>query len=94
MATAVGFTGANVVFECPDNIKDCYDIEAHADGRQVTTCWRLTEAELREVARTGVVWQVVMGQGIHPSYLTGEAPVIDGKIAKGEPVLKRRIHGG
>jgi hypothetical protein len=90
MATAVGFEGANVVFRAPQGMSqdECYDLQSFSDGQQVISCWRLTEEELSEIARTGVVWLSVMGRTLPPVSVSGAALVhIDGVPARAEPSL-------
>lgn len=38
------------------------------------SCWQLTEQELFEVQRTGIVWLMVWGQGHPPVCVVGEKP--------------------
>lgn len=90
MAEGVGFEGANVVYQAPPGDEDCYDLAVFSDGQCVVSCWRLTEEELAEVARTGVVWVKVQGTALPPMLIHGEALVhIGDRPAKAEPVLPR-----
>lgn len=47
-----------------------------SDGR-VTCCWRLSEAELAEVQRTGVIWHQIetFGSALQPQLLSTEKPI-------------------
>ncbi len=90
MATAVGFEGANTVYRAPRGMSqaECYDLQSFADGEQIISCWRLTRAEIAEIARTGVVWLSVMGQALPPVLVSGTALVlIDGAPSRPEPAL-------
>lgn len=91
MAQSVGFEGANVVYQAPEGGDNCVDLETYSDGKQVISCWRLSEAEIGEVVRTGVVWVRVIGDRIYPMFVSGEALLtVDDRPARAEPVLPRR----
>lgn len=91
MAQGVGFEGANMVFQAPKGAKDCVDLQVHNDGRQIISCWRLTKEELSEIAKTGVVWISIQGQGMAPIYISGEALMkVGDRPAKAEPILPTR----
>jgi len=95
MANAVGFEGADTVFRAPKGKEDrVHDLECFMpdDRSEIVSCWRLTEAKLAEVATTGVVWLHIMGGGMPPVYVSGEALVqINGRPAKAEPIIPRRV---
>ena len=43
-----------------------------------TSCWKLTEEELAEVAQTGLIWLTVLGDG-HPAvFVMGTRPDFQG----------------
>lgn len=91
MAQGVGFEGANVVYQAPKGDDNCVDLETFADGQQIISCWRLSEEELAEVARTGVVWVSVVGTVLIPLYVSGTALLTVGdRPARAEPVLPKR----
>lgn len=91
MGQGVGFEGANVVFQAPKGATDCVDLQVCMNSEQIISCWRLSKAELEEVAKTGVVWVSIQGQGMPPIYISGEALMTVGdRPAKAEPVLPTR----
>ena len=75
MSEPIEFEGQNHVWE--KSGADADDLPCFRDkvvGENIS-CWRLNEAELAEVARTGVVWLHVWGQ--HPPvFVAGEDPFI------------------
>ena len=90
MSQAVGFEGANVLYRAPESMsqEECYDLQAFTDGAQIISCWRLTQEELAEVARTGVVWLSVRGGVQPPVLVSGAALVLIGdQPARAEPVV-------
>jgi len=91
MAVGVDFQGANFTFLAPAGMEgEVYDLHGFRDERCFVSCWRLSEDELAEVARTGVVWLRTEGQRFSPSLVSGTALVtIDGAPAKAEPVMVR-----
>ena len=91
MASGVGFEGANRVYQAPPGDTNCVDLETYANGEQVISCWRLSEDEIAEVVRTGVVWVSVPGDSIYPMHVSGEALLtINDQPAKAEPVMPRK----
>lgn len=93
MARGVGFEGANFVFEAPPGDNNCVDLETFIDAKNgaVISCWRLSDEELDEVKRTGVVWISVQSIPIPPITVSGHALVLIGdRPAKAEPVLPKR----
>ena len=93
MAIPVGFEGCNSLLTAPTGQEhDVGDLPTFVCGEIncVTSCWRLSEEELAEVAATGVVWFRAAGRTHPPVQVSGQALVlIDGKPAKAEPVLTR-----
>ena len=94
MAVAVGFEGANTVFQAPKGKEETvHDLECFqpADKSQIVSCWRLSKEEIEQVNQTGVVWLRIMGNGMPPVYVSGEALVlVEGRPARAEPVIPRR----
>lgn len=90
MAKAVGFEGANKIFRAPPDDPECTDLETFQHDAGIVSCWRLTEEELEEVNKTGVVWLQVFGKGTPPVCVSGLALCqIDGRPARAEPVLPK-----
>ncbi|MDH3232222.1 MAG: DUF2203 domain-containing protein [Alphaproteobacteria bacterium] len=74
----------------PDSMTpdQCVDLPVFRDGRQIISCWRLTEDELAQIAETGCVWLSVLGIGTPPVCIMGHSPVtVDGQPAVGEPYI-------
>jgi len=66
MAIPIKFDGCNCTLAPPATIvglkPSAGHTDAYSDGKQVVTCWRLSSAELLEVAQTGLIWLIVAGQ--------------------------------
>ena len=76
------FPQANRTFTAPKEMPDCRDLHVHvgthASGREIMTSkWRLTKEEMREIAITGTVWLTIMGRGHPPVALTIKDPWLD-----------------
>lgn len=74
MALPWDFQESNLVLMPPEGSEpgECVPLPTRRtpDGR-ITSCWKLTDAELEEIARTGVVWlSVWSGHTAPPVYLT------------------------
>lgn len=89
MANAVGFEGANFVFAAPKGQEHrVHDLEVARFDDHSVSCWRLTDEELEEVKRTGVVWLRTDGLGMYPIYVSGKALVLIGdRPSKAEPYI-------
>ena len=86
----VGFEGALTVMRAPPNMSQeaCCDMPVAADGVQVISCWRLDEADMAEIQRTGVVWLAVLGATTPPVKLTVHtSDLFDGHQPQAEPFL-------
>lgn len=97
MAEPVGFEGADLLLNPAEGDEDRVrqlPVFVAPDG--LVSCWRLTEDELKEVAKTGVVWLKVCAAPPPPVLLSGMALVEihkpDGSVraAKAEPVIPLR----
>jgi hypothetical protein len=70
MAYGVNFTGANKVFGPPAGDEDRVDaLPAMSNGRFVTTCWKLSDEELSEVNKTGLVFHTVLSSTLAPVFI-------------------------
>lgn len=95
MGTPVGFEGAtNVIYGSGQTTRD---LPCHRGDGVVTSCWRLTPAELADVAATGVVWVAVHTYAqVSPMFVTGHAlmeainPDGSARASKAEPILTRK----
>lgn len=66
MPEPIPFRGQNAELGRGDNSKEVMSLpirrQVHPDvGAMCISCWRLTETELKEIMRTGVVWVGVAG---------------------------------
>ena len=99
MANAVDFQGSNCQLKAPlglitERRTPVADIPAHNDKRQIITCWRLTEDELKEVVRTGAVWMSVKGQIMNTAYVSGIALVqVSGIPSEAGPYVEPKVAG-
>jgi len=93
MAKGVKFEGSNVELKPPiglvaNRMGHVENIPAHNDGTQIITCWRLSDEEMQEVMRTGVVWLSVAGQSMNTLRISGEALVrVAGRPSVAEPYV-------
>ena len=94
MATPVGFEGANDLLRAPPNT-DCRDLEIYRNNDGITSCWRLTEKEIEEVVKTGVIWIHAVGVTHPPIFISGHALVLIGdRGAKAEKIIPIATKGG
>jgi hypothetical protein len=80
MAFPASFDESNAVLGAPPGMSEedctCLSIlRASQNGAPVViSCWRLTQAELEEINRTGRVWLGIMGVTMPPAWIAGEKP--------------------
>ena len=90
MANPVDFDGVNFTFNATPEMRGVVkDLHVCKTEFGSISCWRLTQAELDEVARTGVVWLTVAAHGMVPVHVSGAAQVVDasGNPARAEPYI-------
>ena len=90
MADPVGFEGANGIMMRPPDMtpEECRDLTVWRDGKQIISCWRLTEDELKTVRETGVVWLSILGNAMPPVCIAGKDMLqIHGREPKAEPAI-------
>jgi hypothetical protein len=84
--TPVTFPEQNNEFKKPSDLTDdqCASLPVwqgaiqFPDGLKlpaIVSCWRLSEEELEEIKRTGVVWLSVIGTGTPPVCVFAENPL-------------------
>jgi len=89
MANPVGFDGANTVFRAPDDEENCVDLEALRLDSEIVSCWRLTDEELTNIQKTGVIWLSVLGKQMPMVLVSGGNYVeMGGKPAVAQPYIK------
>ena len=79
---ATAFDEDNDVLGPPPGVSDeqvsylsVYKGPLPGDGRPVVvSCWKPTAEEVAEIARTGRVWLVVLGQTMPPAFVGGVSP--------------------
>lgn len=87
MASPIIFPQANLVLRAPSSEEQVRELPAYrfvdADGQpQVLSKWELSQKELDEVRRTGVMWFICFGATHPPVLLGGIDPFeADGKVA-------------
>lgn len=95
MAVGTNFQHSNFVLK--GNGDDIYDLHAHRDAanNQFVTCWRLSPAEIAEIAKTGVVWLHVVGTSHPPVMVQGTNPFVtpDAPPVPPEPALVTILAG-
>jgi hypothetical protein len=73
MGRPVEFDGSNLDLFPPDALaEEVIPLRVRQGPLILVSCWRLSPAEIDEIARTGVVWLAVMSQGrLPPVMVTG-----------------------
>ena len=90
MADPVGFEGANGIMMRPPDMthEECRDLTVWRDGKQIISCWRLTEDELKTVRQTGVVWLSIRGNTMPPVCVAGSGLLqVHGREPRAEPTI-------
>lgn len=77
MANPIDFPESNRNWKKPSSMTDeeCGPLPAFVDDTHSVSCWQLSQMELEEVQRTGVVWLGVCGSQ-PPVWVTGERPFL------------------
>lgn len=95
MANPVGFEGSNKTYYAPKGMENCGDLQCFVTPTETISCWRLTDDELEQVNKTGVVWLSISGHPTPPSLVSGTALVqIEGRPVKAEPYIPNARLGG
>ena len=79
MAEPVNFPEANTVWKgwpSDETRPEVADLPAHRHELGTVSCWKLTDEEKAEVARTGVVWLHVFGNQHPPVAACGTSPFL------------------
>lgn len=71
MATPFKFPGYNIVMR--GNGDDVQDLVAYRTGQSFVSAWVLTDAEIEEVRRTGIVMLAVVGRSMPPVLIAAES---------------------
>jgi hypothetical protein len=82
MAYPVDFTGINVVMKAPKGAEDVLDVGAFRNEQCCVTCWKLTEEELAEVAKSGLVYLTVLFGGGMPPVFLGSGTEVSALVAR------------
>lgn len=75
MADPIQFPGSNLLLCAPDEQPNIQSLPAYCNKVTTTTCWKLSEAELAEINKTGEVYLTVLGH-LHPPVLVGSESFI------------------
>lgn len=76
MAVPTSFDESNHVLDPPPGVQveACAPLSVFVDGKHVISCWKLTQAELDEVNRTGRIWLWLWGKTMPPAYVSPDYP--------------------
>lgn len=80
MAKAIPFKEANIEMKAPPGMEDLvedvqvFGVKGPRNSNLYFTCWALTDAEIEEVKRTGVIWVGIMGGPMQPVMVSGTKP--------------------
>ena len=74
MAETVNFPEANTRMNAPDSMDTCEDIVAFRGPETIITCWKLTDTELKQIQKTGIVWLHLWGDRMQPAYIGADRP--------------------
>ena len=73
MAQPLAFAEANLILYPPEGMEDdVMPLHVRATDCSAVSCWKLSEKELAEIQRTGVVWLSVMGGRMPPVMVSGQ----------------------
>lgn len=87
MAAAISITGGNVIMKAPKGDEDrVSDLQVFAHRGGLVSRWRLSAAEIEEVARTGCVYLEVMGHGMPPVFIGSESEMRAFTVDYGKPL--------
>lgn len=56
-----------------ESLSVCQTVD-HVGTPVVVSCWKATREELDEIARTGRVWLIIMGETMAPAHVLGSSP--------------------
>lgn len=90
MGKGVAFEGANVVYNPPAGVPDDQCSAAHVfrNGKDLVTCWELSDEELADVIRTKRVWFTMQsGRTLFPHFI-GSERTVHALIVDSGPVWK------
>lgn len=73
MADPIDFAGSNANFKGPPGTEDVIGLmPVYTDGKEVISCWKMTEIERHRVFETGEVWFSSLSGGVvFPIKLSG-----------------------
>ena len=74
MAEMRHFPESNCTLLAPECREDVADLPVFRHNGGVISCWQLTEEEVSEVMRTGLIWLHVNGPTHPPVYVNGKRP--------------------
>lgn len=77
----IEFEEQNFEFKKPKSMtdKECGSLPCFIDKNekhpQVISCWKLSEEELKEIQKTGIVWMSVFAFPVPPVWIGAEKPL-------------------
>ncbi len=77
----IKFKEQNTVFNKPSSMTDeeCGSLPCFVDRNerypQIISCWKLSEEEMIEIQKTGIVWVSVYANGLPPMAIMTEKPL-------------------
>jgi hypothetical protein len=69
----VEFPEMNTKFVAPG----CGDLPVHMDGKNIVSCWELTDEERQKIADGGNLWLMIVGMHQPPVLITTDFPIVD-----------------
>ncbi len=74
MALATSIIGGNKILGAPKGMEHEVDsLEVFSSVPYVTSCWKLSEGELEEIALTGKIFLTIRGETMPPAYVATES---------------------
>lgn len=72
MADPRKFSGYNNILQGPPGLEDIIrPLPVHHTGKEVISCWVLTDAEKNAIAESGIVWLSVACERLPPVFVSG-----------------------
>lgn len=93
MADPVGFEGSNAIMYGFGNVRDLQVFKTNpaVETPQIVSAWRLSQEEIDEIVRTGIIWASIYSTGMPPIYISGKALVlVNGVPSRAEPVIPHK----
>jgi hypothetical protein len=84
MAVPASFNESNLIMNNPPDMspETCEPLCVHYQEKgdsgypEIISCWKLTQAELDEINKTGRVWVTILGLRMPPLVVNGTSPFV------------------